>query len=246
MRRNVEAFEVTAKWEERLHASEQEKFQLKIDLDEAESKSAELLCLRTKISDGDQRTLQHEERTRELSESIAVLERQLKEQENDAVDAIEEWMKTCSNLEVKCANLELDLKESNETVSTRGWSMEQLKSCSDNYSIHIEKLKTTSQTVESSLRADLATAESAISRLEDALETERKSWMGQHEQLHADLNVEKERNNEAKDEIESLSSSLEEIKNKSKETLNQWTGTFMCFFRRFHFFVNLLTIIRRF
>jgi len=60
--------------------------------------NTELQALRNTLYDNDQIINQWEERTDELSESVTALEYQLKEQEQEACDAIEQWQATCSEL----------------------------------------------------------------------------------------------------------------------------------------------------
>ena len=50
------------------------------------------------------------------------------------------------------------------------------------------------------------------------------------EKIEAELASEKEKHREARDEIETLSSALEEIKIDSEDALNQWTGTYCYLF----------------
>jgi len=241
----VEANSAIEQWEDRFAASEQENALLRDNLEEAKTNDTELQDLRNSLSNDDQIVLQWEERTNTLSESVAALEHQLKEQEQEACDAIEQWQTTCSDLETKCATLEVDIKNSRETMSTRGWSIEQLRSCNESYSLQIKKLKTASLIVESSVKADLVSASSEIPRLEGVLEAERKNRVDEHVQLQAELKAEKERNSEARHEIDTLSSSLKEIEIESEDTLNQWTGTYL-YVLFSAFFDNYVTFINNF
>ena len=241
----VEANSAIEQCEERFAASEQENALLRDNLEEAKTNDTELRDLRNSLSNDDQIVLQWEERTNTLSESVAALEHQLEEQEQEACDAIEQWQTTCSDLETKCATLEVDIKNSRETISTRVWSIEQLRSCNESYCVQIKKLKTASLIVESSVKADLVSATSEIPRLVEVLEAERKNRVDERVQLQAELKAEKERNIEARDEIETLSSSLKEIKIESEDTLNQWTGTYL-YVLFSAFFDNSVTFINNF
>jgi len=221
--RKDEANDAIKRWEEKIAAAEEENSLLRKNLEKAESKSTELQELRSGPSaDDDQIIRRWEERAEELSESIAVLEDQLYEQEQEAIDAIQQWQSTCSDLETKCANLENGFQNSLETISARNWSIEQLKSCNENHCIEIRNFKMTSQTIESLLKAELAVAKSEISRLVEASEGENQNFVCERAQLHAELKAEKERNCEARDEVETLSSKLEEIQVESEHSLNQW------------------------
>jgi myosin heavy subunit len=221
---DVEAKKSIDQWNEILDASEQETSQLKTDLEEARSDISEVQDLRSKSSNDDEIALKRRERTRELSESVAMLEDQLKEQEQEALDAVEQWQSACSDLEMKCANLELVIKDSRETIS------EQLRSCNESYGIQIEKLKATSRIVESSLRENLASAKAEIERLVEVQEVERKERVDDQLQFQTKLEGEIERNHKARDKIKTLSSSLEEISTDSEDTLNQWTGMYLFLF----------------
>lgn len=224
MNREVEATKSIDQCNERLDASEQEKSQVKTDLDEARSEISELQDLRSKSSNDDEIALKSRETIRELSESVAMLEDQLKEQEQEALDAVDQWQSACSDLETKCANLELVIKDSHEMIS------DQLRSCNESYGIQIEKLEATSKIVESSLRENLASAEAEIERRVEVQEAERKERVDDQLQSQANLEAEIERNHEARNEIKKLSSSLEEINTDSEDTLNQWTGMYLFLF----------------
>ena len=210
--------------EEKFTESEKENTLLRDNLEEAKSNYDELQALRNTISNDDQIVHQWEERANKLTDSIAVLEDQLKEQENEACDAIALWQVTCSDFEMKCSNLEFEVKNSRETVSIRNWSIEQLMSRNDSYCAHIKQLNSASLKFESSVNANLFSATTEIATLNEVLEVERKNKADEHEQLQAKITVEREYNHEARDEIETLTSSLEEIKIESEDTLNQWTS----------------------
>jgi len=219
----IEAKNTIQQWEERNSAMEEENSLLRKNLEEAEGKSAELLELRSIRSDDDRIIRRWEERVEELSESIAELEDQLKEQEQEAVDAIDQWQTTCTDLETKCANLENNFQNSLETISAQNWSLEQLKSRNENYCTQMQKLKNASERVESSLSVELFEAKSEISRLAKTLEGQNENLIGQSAQLQAELEAEKGKYCEARDEIDSLTATLEEIKFESVSTMNQWT-----------------------
>jgi chromosome segregation ATPase len=222
--REVEATKSIDQCNEILDASEQEKVQLKTDLDEARSEISELQDLRSKSSNDDEIALKSRETIRELSESVAMLEDQLKEQEQEALDAVDQWQSACSDLETKCANLELVINDSREMIS------EELRSCNESYGIQIEKLEATSKIVESSLRENLDSAKAEIERLVEVQEVERRERVDDQLQSQAKLEAEVERNHEARDEIRKLSSRLEEINTDSEDTLNQWTGMYLFLF----------------
>lgn len=230
-----EACDAIAQWqetceqlEEKNGASEQENTALRENLEGAKTNYDELKTLHNTLSSNDDQIIrQWEERTNTLSESIMVLEEQLKEQEQEACDAITQWQATCSDLEVKCSKMEIEVKNSCEMISVRNWSIEQLISRNANYCVHIKQLKLSSLKVESSAKTDLLDATSVIARFAEAREAERNNRTNEREQLQAEISGEKEKNNKARDEIETLTSSLEEINIGSENTLNQWTGTYL-------------------
>lgn len=228
--KEAEAIKSIGQWKEKLGASHQEKAQLETDLEEAESKIAELNDLCSKYASNDTIAAQWEERANELSNSVAVLEDQLKEQEQEALDAVEQWQSACSDLELKCSNLELEIKGNRETISSQGWSIEQLRSSNENYETQINNLKSTDSTVESSLRENLASAKAEIIRLEEVQEDDRR-------QFQAELEAEKARSKEANENIKILSSNLEEINTDSKDTVMQWTGKHIWLFWKQWLFV---------
>lgn len=206
-------------WKKELDASHQQKSQSETDLEEAKSKIANLEDLCSTFANDEQVASQWEERNRELSESVAVLEDQLKEQEQEALDAVDQWQSACSALEMKCADLELVVEANHETISTSQCSIGELRSSNESFRSQIEKLKAAPIILESSLTENLASAKAEISRLLEEQEVKRAKWSDE-------LQGEKERNVEARDEIEKLSSSLEEINTDSTDTLRQWTGMY--------------------
>jgi DNA repair exonuclease SbcCD ATPase subunit len=220
----LEANNAIEQLEKKFTESEKENTLLRDKLEEAKSNCDELQALRNTLSNDDQIVHQWEERANKLTDSVAVLEDQLKEQEQEACDAIAQWQVTCSDLEMKCSNLEFEVKNSRETVSIRSWSIEQLMSRNDSYCAHIKQLKSASLKFESSVNANLFSATTEIATLNEVLEAERKNRADERKQLQAKIAGEKENNHEARDEIETLTSSLEEIKIESEDTLNRWTG----------------------
>jgi len=229
-----EACDAIAQWqetceqlEEKNVVSEQEITSLKENLERAKTNYDELQIRHDALcSNDDQIIRQWEERTNKLSESIMVLEDQLKEQEQEACDAITQWQTSYSDLEVKCSNMENKVQNSCEAISIRNWSIEQLTSRNANYCTHIKQLKLSSLKVESSAKTDLLDATSAIARFTEAREAERNNRTNEREQLQAEISGEKEKNHEARDEIETLTSSLEEMKLESENTLSRWTARY--------------------
>jgi chromosome segregation ATPase len=220
----LEANNAIEQLEKKFTESEKENTLLRDNLEEAKSNFDELQALRNTLSNHDQIVHQWEERANKLTDSVAVLEDQLKEQEQEACDAIAQWQITCSDLEMKSSNLEFEVKNSRETVSTRNWSIEQLMSRNDSYCAHINQLKSASLKFESSVNANLFSATTEIAILNDVLEAERKNRADEREHLQAKIAGDKENNQKARDEIETLTSSLEKMKTESEDTLNQWTG----------------------
>ena len=202
----VEASKSIQEWKAKLDLSQQENSRIKDDLMDAKSKLIEVQNSHEKVSNNYQIDLRSEEKAKELTETIVALEGQLKDQQQEALDAVEQWQSACSNLEMKCINLEEIIEDSRKMISTRGWYIEQLRSCNESYCAQIEILKLTPRNVDSSLREKLANTEAEIVKMEVKLKTE------------------KGKTTEARAEIESLTDALKNSNFDSGETLNQWSG----------------------
>ena len=213
---------------QKLDASEQEKILLEKEVFEAQSEISELRRINGRFTHDSQIIVEKkEERTNELSRYIVKLEGQLEEQEKEALDAVEQWQSACSDLEMKCVNLDLEVKKCRETISTRGWSMEQLRSCNETYCTQIEYLQVSFRRMESSLREKLAITEVENSRLLEAHEIECEKSAENQSLFKAELEAEKEKNRETLNEVKTLTLSIEEIKRASEDTLNQWVGMYI-------------------
>jgi chromosome segregation ATPase len=158
------------------------------------------------------------ERADKFAATVALLEEQLKEQAREMTKV----RAHCSYLESQRSDLEVEIARDRDTVQMLTWTIEQLKSSNQISYVEIEELKSNAN----SLEADLVSAAAEISRLTDRLELERQTRLDEREQLTAELAGERGRHTEARDEIETLSSSLEQIKFDSNEIITQWMGTF--------------------
>jgi chromosome segregation ATPase len=204
---------------------------LKKRLGEVNFSQEELLSLRESVSQDEEIVRQWEERANDLTETVIALQQQIKElqthfeeQEKEAFAAISQWQETSCNLEEKCANLEAELTHVSETIASRDWTIEQLKSRNEHYHLQIEELKA-EMNVKPAIETDLVEATTELSRLTEQLELERQMRIDDREQLEAELAGERGRHAEARDEIESLSTALDEIKAESEDVVNQWNGT---------------------
>lgn len=151
---------------------------------------------------------------------IVSLEKQLEEQTHETVKSLAHSQQRFSALEAKCCNMETELAFSRGTIASRDWAIEQLKSGNEHYHVQIEELIANTH-VKDSLEADVVSATAEISRLMEALESERQTRVDEREQLRAELAGERGRHAEARDEIETLSSSLEEKRwNRMKPIFN--------------------------
>jgi chromosome segregation ATPase len=220
-------------WEDRLKTAEEDNATLREKLEEASSQLTDLQFLRESASRDEEIVGQWEARATELTEAVHVLEQQvlqlqsqLDEEEKEATNAISQWQETCSNLETKCFALEDELTHTNEVIASRDWSIEQLKSRNEICHLQIEQLKADLQ-VKPSIADDLLEATSEISRLTETLELERQARVDERETHEAQLADERGRHAEARDEIETLSASLHEIKAESESIINQWTGEYI-------------------
>ncbi len=176
---------------------------------------------------------QWEARTTELTEIVETLKQQVKglqgeleEQEREANEAISQWQENCSDLETKCDELVSELTQSSETIASRDWTIEQLKAENETFHVQIQKIKEASH-LKTTIENDLVEATSEISRLTEVLENERQKRLDDHENLTADLAEERGRHAEAREEIETLTSALEEMKSESENIVNQWTRKYV-------------------
>ena len=223
-----DAANVIAAWEERLNASETENQDLQRRLEEASAQQGELHALRETLSQDEVVVHQWEARANELSETVATLEQQveslqadLKEQEKDASEAITLWQENCAELETKCTDSDTELTYANETIASKDWNIEQLKSMNESIRLEMEKLKS-SLRVNPTMAEELIDATSEISRLTEELETERQKRVDEREKLQAELADERGRHAEARDEVESLTASLLE----AEDIAGQWTSKY--------------------
>ena len=211
------------KLQQKLDSSEEEKAMLKDEIIEAKSQISELQHVHSKNSHNNQINLQQEEKMNELSKCVANLEDQLKEQEQEALDTVEQWQSACSDLETKCVDLECEIKECQEVISNRAWSIEQLKSCNESYVIQIEYLKAKFAKIEE----EIVKTEAVNSRLVQAQEVERMKSIDNQLRFQAEIQAEREKNSEVFDQVEILTSRIKEIRRDSEDKLNQWTGMYI-------------------
>jgi chromosome segregation ATPase len=155
---------------------------------------------------------------------VRSLQAELMQQEKDAVNAITQWAERVSELESKQADMETELLQCHETISSHDWTIEQLKAKNESYALQVGELRLTAGSIED----DLVGASSEISRLTEVLESERQRRIDEREKYEAELAGERGRHAEARDEIETLTALLEENKIESEDIVNQWSGKRLC------------------
>ncbi|KAG7345034.1 putative Crp/Fnr family transcriptional regulator [Nitzschia inconspicua] len=220
-------------WQEKLSKSESEKGALKRRIEEIRLQhNNELQELRETICQDEEIVRQWEIRTTALSETVTNLENkvdsleaELAQQENEAVNVISLWEENFSDLESKFVSMEAELLHCNETIASRDWTIEQLKSKNESSSLQLDSLKGAIQ-IKSAMEDDLVEASLEISRLTEVLELERQCRLDERERYEAELANERGRHSEARDEIESLNSLLEETKVESEVVVNQWSARY--------------------
>lgn len=217
-------------WEEKLDLLESERDNLRERIEQISMQHDELIELREAVSQDEEIVRQWENRASELSETVTELDQkvealqlELAQQENDAVNAIAQWETNFSNLESRYANAEVELLHCNETISSRDWTIEQLKARNESIALQIAGVKLDAQ-INPALENDLVEAKTEISRLVQELESERQCRVDERERFEAEKAGEKGRNAEARDEIKTLNSLLEENKAESEDIVNEWSG----------------------
>lgn len=151
------------------------------------------------------------ERADELSVIAGSLEQQLRDKEQETKMKLAHAQTTCVALEAKCTGLENEIASSRDTVTRQEWSIEQLKLTNEHCFVQIEELKSNSD-VKFSLEAAISSSKDEISLLTMVLESERQRRIDEQEQLQAELANERGRHAEAREEIETLSSTISSLK----------------------------------
>ena len=179
------------------------------------------------------------------------LEKELAQQERKAKTDIQVWESKTSELEkdrdialfqLKEVRATLNLNEHEplawtlktmmndrekaevETIkSERDETMERLNAEIDIARSELEELRSTNAKY-TGIQADLEISQAEVVAMTDLLETERNSHLSEKEQLTCDLDDEKARYTEARDEVANLTKEVEEIRSESEDVVNQWTG----------------------
>ncbi len=170
------------------------------------------------------------ERADELSAKVCSMEQQLRDKEEKTTKVLTEAERSCSALEARCNKLENEIATSRDTIAMREWAIEQLMSGNELYCTKIEELKSNTHSMYS-MEAAIASATAEITRLGVVLESERQTRVDELGQLQAELADERRQHAEARDEIETISSSLDQIKNESNDIITQWIGRFPRLYR---------------
>jgi chromosome segregation ATPase len=165
------------------------------------------------------------ERADELSVMVGSLDQQLRDKEQETKTVFADAQRTGEALAAECTRLERECVSGRDIISRREWAFEQLKSTNEQFVVQIEELKSTA-TDNYSLEDTILSWKAEIPRLSMLLESERQARFDEREQLQAELADERGRHAEARDEIETLSSEIDQIKYESDAVIGQWTGKF--------------------
>jgi chromosome segregation ATPase len=114
---------------------------------------------------------------------------------------------------------------SRQSLSERDEAIERLNAEIDIARSELEKLRSTNAKY-TGIQADLEKSKAEVVAITDLLETERNSHLFEKEQLASELDDEKARYTEARDEVANLTKEVEEIRIESEDIVNQWTGKF--------------------
>lgn len=209
-----EAFNAITQWAENVSDLESKQANIEADL----CKCHEI------ISSRDWKIEQLSAKSEQMGElKVRSLQAELEQQEKDAVNAISQWAESFSELESKQTNIEAELLQCYETISSYDWTIEQLKVKNESYALQMKELRSAAE-VNRFIEDDLVKTSSEISRLTEVLASERERRVHEREKYEAELASERGRHAEARDEIETLNALLEENKIESEDIVNQWSG----------------------
>lgn len=123
--------------------------------------------------------------------------------------AIAQWEANSSELEVRRLNAESELANAYQTLSTSDWTIEQLRALKESHFVQVEEC-------ESSLQTNYSFTDE-ISRLTEALESERQARADEREELRVEIAEVHGRYADARDEIQAIAT-------ESEAAVDQWTG----------------------
>jgi chromosome segregation ATPase len=193
------------------------------------------------------------DRAEELYTAIKELEDQLAQQEREANTAIQVWESKTNELEKELDVALIQLKEVRATLNLNeqeplAWTLETLMNEKEKAQVEtvmserdesIERLNAEIDIARSELenlrsanakytgiQADLEKSKAEVVAITDLLETERDSHLFEKAHLTGELDDEKARYTEARDEVANLTKEVEESRSESEDIVSQWTGKF--------------------
>jgi chromosome segregation ATPase len=155
------------------------------------------------------------------------LRSQLQDQEAEANTAVTKWQDRATVLEGKFSQLEDEFSDSRNVIVSRDATISKLQVEMVVYEQQIEKLK--NSLGNSTAKTELAAFREEVRLLHVKLVSEQEARRDESEKFQSELSEEKDRNQEARDEIDSLAKSLDEIGRESEDVVNQWTGAYFPF-----------------
>jgi chromosome segregation ATPase len=164
------------------------------------------------------------ERVAELNSTIESLKSQLEEQEIEGDRAITEWQNNSSELEARVLSLQEELNVVQEASATKDSTLEELQGEVIMHRKAIEAIKELNETDTS--KTELAASRAENELLNDKLADAEEARRVEAQKFQSELADEKMRHQEARDEIEALTSSFDELRTESENVVNQWTGTY--------------------
>jgi chromosome segregation ATPase len=213
-----EANDAISRWQETYTELEEKCSQLEQDL--------------TKSGSADTKELELQKQVESLSEKLKAVEGQASRTEEERQNMSKAW----STSEITIQMLQDDIESRDESIkrlnaeaetvkSERDESIKRLNAEIDIARSELENLRSTNANY-TGIQADLEKSKAEAATITDLLETERNSHLFEKEQLTGELDHEKARYTEARDEVVNLTKEVEEIRTESEEVVNQWTGKF--------------------
>lgn len=160
----------------------------------------------------------------ELKSAIESLEVQSQEHAGETERVITELQMKCSNVEATVSSLQTELNARDKALAAKDGAIEDCQADIDMYRKEIEALKETNAI--DTAKTELAASRAENELLNDKLTVEQAGRVREAEKYEGELATEKLRYQEARDEIEALTLSFDELRSESENVVNQWTGTF--------------------
>eukprot|EP00980_Cylindrotheca_fusiformis_P000848 scaffold221_cov120-Cylindrotheca_fusiformis.AAC.9 len=159
----------------------------------------------------------------ERNSTIESLQTQSQENEAKTRRVITELQTRSSELEAAMSKVTKELDESRDTIVAKDDKIEKIQTDVAMFKSEIKALKESSES--DNTRAELAASRAENELLNEKLSAEEKARRLEAEKFNRELATEKMRYQEARDEIEALSNSFDELRTESESVVTQWTGT---------------------